>query len=91
MNFAIIEMLTQLKIQEKELPQRPNRLFFQRLNPGPTRELHMATIMHHGAVETAVFLSPSSHILTANGDGQIKMWDIISGAVGCNFCKPVFF
>ena len=61
--------------------QRPNRLYFQWLNPGPTRELHKATIMHHGAVETAAFLSPSSHILTANGDGQIKMWDIVSGAV----------
>ena len=57
------------------------RLYFNWMNPGLTRELHMATIMHHGSVETATFLSPSRRIMTANGDGQIKLWDVESGAV----------
>ena len=57
------------------------RLYFNWMNPGLTRKLHMATIMHHGSVETATFLSPSRRIMTANGDGQIKLWDVESGAV----------
>ena len=67
------------------------RLYFNWMNPGLTRELHMATIMHHGSVETATFLSPSRRIMTANGDGQIKLWDVESGAVQVWAVMQFFF
>ena len=61
--------------------ERPERLYFNLLNPGVASEYHMATITHHGAVEDGCFLSDYTKILTTNGDGQIKVWNVESGDV----------
>ena len=46
----------------------------------------MATIMHHGVVAAAAFmLEDCSKILTANCDGQIKMWDVEAGDIRARF------
>ena len=44
-----------------------------------------ATILHHGSVEAACFLPDMTKILTTNGDGQIKIWNVTSGEVWHRF------
>ena len=41
----------------------------------------MATILHHGSVQAACFLNDLTKVVTCNGDGQVKVWDINSGEV----------
>jgi len=61
--------------------QRPERLFLAWSNRRKVRGEHSATILHHGIVESARFLVDMTKILTSNGDGQIKVWDVHSGEV----------
>lgn len=61
--------------------QRPDRLYLEWTNRQWTQSPHSATILHHGVVEAAAFLPDITNILTTNGDGQIKVWDVRSGEV----------
>ncbi len=61
--------------------QRPERLYFEWVNRSRVRGQHSATILHHGVVQAARFLADMTKILTSNGDGQIKVWDVHSGEV----------
>jgi hypothetical protein len=61
--------------------QRPQKLFFDWTNRSRAKSPHSATILHHGVVEAAGFLPDITNILTTNGDGQIKVWDVRSGEV----------
>ena len=61
--------------------QRPHRLYFEWTNRKWAKSPHTATILHHGVVESAAFLPDITNILTSNGDGQIKVWDVRSGEV----------
>lgn len=61
--------------------QRPHRLYFEWTNRKWAKSSHTATILHHGVVESAAFLPDITNILTSNGDGQIKVWDVRSGEV----------
>ena len=40
-----------------------------------------ATILHHGVVCDAAFLPDITNILTSNGDGQVKVFDVASGEI----------
>ena len=53
--------------------QRPEKLYLEWSNRSQVRGQHCATILHHGAVEAACFLTDFTKILTSNGDGQIKV------------------
>lgn len=61
--------------------KRPQTLYFEWVNRDSTRSQHSATILHHGIVEDAFFLPDITKILTSNGEGQIKVWDVTSGEV----------
>jgi hypothetical protein len=50
-----------------------DRLFLDWRNRSAASNLHKATILHHGAVQTACFLQDMTKIITSNGDGQIKV------------------
>jgi hypothetical protein len=68
--------------QAKEMATlRPERLYLEWTNRRKVRGEHSATILHHGNVESARFLVDMTKILTSNGDGQIKVWDVHSGEV----------
>ena len=41
----------------------------------------LATILHHGVVWDAAFLQDITNILTTNGDGQVKVFDVASGEI----------
>ena len=60
---------------------RPDRLYFEWTNRSCAKSHHTATILHHGIVHTARFLNDMTKFVTSNGDGQIKVWDILSGDV----------
>ena len=53
--------------------QRPQHLYLEWLNRSRVRGQHSATILHHGMVQAACFLTDMTKILTSNGDGQIKV------------------
>ncbi|TRY73964.1 hypothetical protein TCAL_11343 [Tigriopus californicus] len=59
----------------------PETLYFDWSNRDGIHQHHMATILHHGSVQSAIFLKDITKILTCNGDGQIKMWNALSGEV----------
>ena len=61
--------------------ERPERLYLDWINKDMTRNFHKATIMHHGAVHASCFLPDMTKLLTTNGDGQIKIWNVTSGEV----------
>lgn len=56
-------------------------LYFDWTNREGIHQHHMATILHHGSVQSAIFLKDITKILTCNGDGQIKMWNVLSGEI----------
>ena len=61
--------------------ERPERLYLDWINKDMTRGYHKATILHHGSVQAACFLPDMTKLLTTNGDGQIKIWNVTSGEV----------
>ena len=61
--------------------ERPERLYLDWINKDITRSYHKATILHHGSVQAACFLPDMTKLLTTNGDGQIKIWNVTSGEV----------
>ena len=61
--------------------ERPERLYMDWINKDMTRSFHKATILHHGSVQAACFLPDMTKLLTTNGDGQIKIWNVTSGEV----------
>ena len=61
--------------------ERPERLYLDWVNKDITRSYHKATILHHGSVQAACFLPDMTKLLTTNGDGQIKIWNVTSGEV----------
>ena len=61
--------------------ERPERLYLDWINKDMTRGYHKATILHHGSVNAACFLPDMTKLLTTNGDGQIKIWNVTSGEV----------
>ena len=69
------------KAAKKLTYERPSRLYFEWTNRKWIKSPHSATILHHGIVEAAAFLPDITNILTTNGDGQIKVWDVRSGEV----------
>ena len=87
--------LTQLALREKPESAvyqqakglalvRPDRLYLEwtnRSSSSSIRGTHSATILHHGAVKQAAFLADVTKILTCNGTGQIKIWDVLCGEV----------
>ena len=69
------------KAAQKIAGERPQRLFFNWTNRKKAKRPHTATILHNGVVEAAAFLPDITNILTSNGDGQVKVWDVRSGEV----------
>ena len=69
------------KAAKKLAMKRPHRLYLEWTNRKWAKSPHSATILHHGVVEAAAFLPDITNILTTNGDGQIKVWDVRSGEV----------